>query len=100
MYGDSGYWEWDIQDVAQKLPNGFGLYDMHGNVHEWTSNYYVESFPLTSTDPEGASEGDLRVVRGGRYSNLPSQLDAAYRERQYQQQPMEGNGFRLVRRAP
>ncbi|MCB1145017.1 MAG: formylglycine-generating enzyme family protein [Leptospiraceae bacterium] len=72
--------------VGQKKPNGFGLYDMSGNVWEWTQdwnddNYYSKS---PSNDPKGPESGTYRVLRGGswyfyarftrsslRYNNTP-----------------------------
>ena len=48
-------------------PNGFGLYDMHGNVWEWCSDRYGGDYYANSpkTDPQGLDSGWNRVLRGG-----------------------------------
>jgi formylglycine-generating enzyme required for sulfatase activity len=52
-------------------PNAWGLYDMSGNIEEWTWDRYEEYPSLAQTDPEGPSSGSYRVVRGGSgYDNL------------------------------
>jgi len=54
--------------VAQKKPNAWGLYDMHGNVKEWCADW-LGSYPTgTSVDPQGAASGVHRVARGGDWS--------------------------------
>jgi len=57
--------------VGGKKPNAFGLFDMLGNVVEWTADWH-DLYPAAAvTDPKGGADGERRVGRGGAYS-LPS----------------------------
>lgn len=51
--------------VAQKRPNELGLYDMSGNVAEWTSTYYAPYNAKKVKNPKGPRTGDCYVIRGG-----------------------------------
>lgn len=53
--------------IGEKLPNQFGLFDMHGSVHEWCSDWFSPSYYKLSmvNDPNGPSNGTVRVRRGG-----------------------------------
>jgi formylglycine-generating enzyme required for sulfatase activity len=57
-------------DVAQKRANGFGLYDMLGNVNEWVNDWYDENYYQSSPaqDPQGPGYGQFRVRRGAGYA--------------------------------
>ncbi|MFM8634560.1 MAG: SUMF1/EgtB/PvdO family nonheme iron enzyme, partial [Planctomycetia bacterium] len=51
--------------VGCKQPNAWGLYEMHGNVSEWCSDWYGPYSQDEDVDPKGPGEGRLRVSRGG-----------------------------------
>ena len=86
--------------VGGKLPNAWGLYDMLGNVWEWTHDWYFGYGSGPVTDPAGPSVGSNRVVRGGSWLNDARRVRAPYR---ISFDPgFRGSylGFRPVRSAP
>ena len=62
-------------------PNGYGLYDMSGNVYEWCWDWLEDTYYETapSEDPRGASVGEYRVLRGGGWFEPANGCRAAYR---------------------
>lgn len=65
--------------VGTKRPNGWGLYDMHGNVWEWCSDWYGEYTTGEQVDPQGPS-GYARVDRGGGWGNSAARCRSASRD--------------------
>ena len=69
----------DIHPVGQKLPNAWGLYDMHGNVWEWCLDWF-RSYPTAAvTDPKGPVTGSYRVNRGGSIARYADSCRSATR---------------------
>ncbi len=93
--------------VASYSPNTNGLYDMAGNVAEWTSTIYTEAGvdAMNDLNPQldykAAREDPYRLkkksVRGGSWKDPESYIRSAWRTWEYQNQPRSYIGFRCVR---
>ncbi|MGH9845339.1 MAG: SUMF1/EgtB/PvdO family nonheme iron enzyme [Blastocatellia bacterium] len=88
------------------VANAFGLYDMHGNVWEWCSDWYGESYYAEClkkgvvTDPRGPDTGSDRVIRGGGWADDAAGCRSANRSYDPPGYRYDALGFRLVRVGP
>ncbi len=75
----------DTTTVMSYPPNGYGLYDMAGNVYEWCHDWYEYTFYEASSqepdNPKGPLQGVYRVLRGGCWKSLKEDLRASKRHR-------------------
>ena len=65
--------------VGSLPPNAFGLYDMHGNIWEWTNDWYGEYDVNDKINPQGPETGTRKVDRGGGYYDPAWRCRSAYR---------------------
>jgi len=67
--------------VGQKKPNPWGLYDTLGNVWQWVADYYSANYYTGSaqTDPTGPPQGTQRVLRGGAWDSVATDVRVSYR---------------------
>lgn len=66
--------------VGKKLPNAWGLHDMHGNVWEWCQDWYGEYPKEVAVDPAGTFRGTSRVLRSGSWHDFAWVCRASYRD--------------------
>lgn len=75
----------DTTAVMSYPPNGYGLYDMVGNVYEWCEDWYAYNYYDTSfqepISPKGPPQGVYRVLRGGCWKSLQDDLRCSHRHR-------------------
>jgi len=93
--------------VANFLPNSYGLYDMAGNVAEWTSNAYDESAYEIISDfspdfqynakPDDPPALKRKVIRGGSWKDIAYYIQVSTRSFEYQDSAKSYIGFRCVR---
>jgi formylglycine-generating enzyme required for sulfatase activity len=77
-------------------PNPFGIYDMHGNVWEWCSDWHGPYTTSETTNPQGPSTGSKKVVRGGSWQYGAGYCRSASRSNALPEIRGNNIGFRLV----
>jgi len=101
--GDSGWYSGNsrgaTQPVGEKLPNPWGLHDMHGNILEWCWDLLGSYTAAAQTDPQGAATGNTRVYRGGCWRFEPHQARSAFRFGNHPYLKTFILGFRIARSA-
>ena len=86
----------ETHPVAQKQPNAWQLYDMHGNVYEWCSDWFGDYPTYLLTNPIGPDKGSSRVARGGSLDYYAWNCRSAFRFRYEPGYRDRDLGFRLV----
>jgi formylglycine-generating enzyme required for sulfatase activity len=95
--------QWDNKQqtspVGSFAANQFGLYDMVGNVWEWTEDCWNKNYQGAPTDGSARTSGDCsrHVDRGGSWDYSPVNLSSAHRGRQSIDVPYRNLGFRVAR---
>jgi len=87
-----------VSPVESFPPNGYGLYDMAGNVMQWVQDYYDRNYYESSPvdDPQGPPTGTSRVNKGGNWYASPADCRCAFRGFSGQNMSFWNLGFRVV----
>lgn len=86
-----------VRATGEKEENPWGLYDMIGNVSEWTQDWYGEYSTSNTIDPKGPQSGQYRVIRGCSFLGGAGACRSAMRSYSPPDRKSPGIGFRLVR---
>jgi formylglycine-generating enzyme required for sulfatase activity len=98
--GGEGDWSWQ-SPVGSFAPNGYGLYDIAGNVIEWCADWYDANYYAVSPEqnPTGPSSGEYRVFRGGGWNSALHALRVAWRGHKDPRVCSSNLGFRCAKDA-
>ena len=89
------------ETVASFSSNGYGLYDMAGNVWEWVADLYGENYyaDSPSSNPLGINSGYMRILRGGSWAYSDYHARSSYRYDSLKNSSLDSIGFRCARSA-
>jgi sulfatase modifying factor 1 len=89
--------------VAGREANPWGLYDVYGNVAEWTADYFTQDYGFFGQpdeaidDPDGGDFGQTRTVKGGSWQDGYEWCRAGFRTSNFPAKRADNLGFRLIR---
>ncbi len=95
--GKKGVYREKTTPIGSFPANAWGLFDMHGNVWEWCSDWYGDYPQGEIIDPEGPFTGTQRSLRGGAFSNSAAYVRSASRDKDLPTYRIDYVGFRVAR---
>lgn len=84
--------------VGTKKPNLWGLYDIHGNIGEWTKDWLAPFNNESATDPEGPESGERKLIKGGQFTGRPRHTMSYDRQSSPPDSENFYVGFRIIRK--